>query len=172
MPSHASLSKSVAQTLGEPVILGPGEVRESLDGILRALEVAGGEDFLVSILMVDHRTQTVTCLSAPSLPSAYCNAIEGLVIGPNAGSCGTAAFFGRPIFVSDIATDPRWIGYRDVALEHGLHACWSTPVKDWNGEVLGTFAVYHREPRAPTNEEVKAIDLASAALTPLLARVA
>src|SRR5436305_1294877 len=71
-------------------------------------------------------------------------------IGPVTASCGTAAYRSGPVIVSDINTDPRWADYRDVALAHGLRACWSTPILSSAGKVLGTFAIYYREPRSPT----------------------
>jgi PAS domain S-box-containing protein len=91
--------------------------------------------------------------AAPSLPTNYARAIDGLAIGPSAGSCGTAAYRGHPVIVSDIATDPLWADYRDLALPHGLRACWSTPILASDGRVLGTFATYYREPRSPTEQE-------------------
>jgi signal transduction histidine kinase len=80
-------------------------------------------------------------------------AIDGSVIGPSVGSCGTAAHSGVPVVVSDIATDPLWADYRGLALAHGLRACWSTPILSTEGRVLGTFAVYFHEPRTPTPHE-------------------
>ena len=90
---------------------------------------------------------------------AYCEAIDGAEIGPCAGSCGTAAFTGRPVFVTDIATDPLWAEYKAVALPHGLRACWSTPIITSGRKVLGTFAMYHREPREPTVRDLALVDL-------------
>ena len=103
--------------------------------------------------------------AAPSLPESYTQAINGLAIGPNAGSCGTAAYRREAVIVSDIANDPLWAGYRDLALKHGLRACWSTPVTSGDGTVLGTFAVYYREARLPTDRERQIIKWA----TPLVA---
>ena len=79
-------------------------------------------------------------------------------IGPRQGSCGTAAFFGRPVYVTDIDTDPLWADYRELALAHGLRACWSTPIFNDQAAVIGTFAIYHLAQRAPTPDEVKAIE--------------
>ena len=95
--------------------------------------------------------------AAPSLPKVYCDAIDGIAIGPNVGSCGTVAYLGHAIFVTDIATDPLWQDFRELALAHGLRACWSTPIRDENGRLIGTFAVYYREARAPTADEREAI---------------
>lgn len=169
MAGHSDLAQSLQATFSAPVVLGSGEAREALDYVLRALEVAGGESFIVSILRVSSDGKTLHTLSAPSLPAKFSHAINGQPIGPDAGSCGSAAHFAYPVFVSDIEHDPKWAAHRDVALEHGLRACWSTPVIDWEGKVTATFAVYHREPRAPTESEIRAIGLASAALAPLIA---
>jgi PAS domain S-box-containing protein len=120
-----------------------------LDAICRLVEeLASGS--LSSILLVDPSANRLRHGAAPSLPSSYTEAVDGLVIGPSAGSCGTAAYRAEPVIVSDIAADPLWADYRDVALAHGLRACWSTPMLSSAGMVLGTFAVYYREPRSPT----------------------
>jgi PAS domain S-box-containing protein len=95
---------------------------------------------------------------APSLPKAYTDAINGAVIGPSAGSCGTAAYRRELVIVEDIATDPLWADYRDLALPHSLRACWSTPVFSPQGDVIATFAMYYREPRRPTQRDQEIID--------------
>lgn len=89
-------------------------------------------------------------LAGPSLPASYCQALEGVPIGPCVGSCGTAAYRGEPVLVSDIASDPLWAEFKALALPIGLRSCWSTPIKDSQGRVLGTFAFYYREPRGPS----------------------
>jgi PAS domain S-box-containing protein len=120
-----------------------------LDAICRLVEeLASGS--LSSILLVDPSANRLRHGAAPSLPSPYNEAVDGVVIGPSAGSCGTAAYRAEPVIVSDIGADPLWDDYRDVALAHGLRACWSTPILSSVGKVLGTFAVYYREPRSPT----------------------
>ena len=98
---------------------------------------------------------------APSLHKSYNGAIDGLVIGPSEGSCGTAAYRGEPVIVSDIATDPLWAKYRDLALSHSLRACWSMPIISSANKVLGTFAMYYREPRSPTSQDFGLIELAT-----------
>jgi PAS domain S-box-containing protein len=95
--------------------------------------------------------------AAPSLPKAYTDAINGAVIGPSAGSCGTAAYRGEPVIVEDIASDPLWSAYRDLALSHSLRACWSTPVSP-RGKVIATFAMYHREPQRPSQRDQEIVD--------------
>jgi diguanylate cyclase (GGDEF)-like protein len=99
--------------------------------------------------------------AAPSLPATYTHAIDGTLIGPNVGSCGTAAYFGTPIVVADIATDPLWKDYKELALSHGLQACWSVPIISTKGIVLGTTAVYYPNPRTPSYEEMDLIERAA-----------
>ena len=108
---------------------------------------------LCSILLVGPDGTSLRHGAAPSLPGAYVKAIDGVTIGPSAGSCGTAAYRAQPVVVSDIATDPLWADYRALALSHSLRACWSTPMCSSEGRVLGTLAVYYREPRRPTPHE-------------------
>src|SRR5690606_24323509 len=94
-----------------------------------------------SILLADTVRGTLHHGSSPSLPAAYSAAIDGAKIGPLGGSCGTAVYTREPVIVEDIATDPRWVDYRDAALPHGLRACWSTPIISPTKELLGTFAM-------------------------------
>jgi PAS domain S-box-containing protein len=128
---------------------------EILDSLCRLVEAQAG-DVLASILLADGDHLRHGC--APSLPKAYTDAINGTVIGPSAGSCGTAAYRGEPVIVEDIATDPLWADYRDLALSHSLCACWSTPLFSSQGEVIATFAMYYREPRRPTQRDQEVID--------------
>ena len=123
---------------------------------LLAVEAAAETDMLTSILLLDGNL--LRHGAAPNLPADYCAAIDGSQIGPGQGSCGTAAFLGRPVYVTDIDTDPLWADYRELALAYGLRACWSTPIFDDRAAVIGTFAIYHRTPRAPVPDEVKAIE--------------
>jgi PAS domain S-box-containing protein len=132
---------------------------EVLDELLRAVETCSDVAMLASIQILDKAAVRLLHGAAPSLPKAYCEAIHGGEIGPAAGSCGTAAFRGEPVFVSDISKDPLWTKYRDLALKHGLCACWSTPIRASDGRVLGTFAVYYREPRSPTEQDRESIAL-------------
>ena len=121
---------------------------ETLAKICSVVEVQV-PDSLCSVMLVDETERTLRLGAAPSLPSDYCRAIDGVAIGPHVGSCGTAAHYGTPITVEDIDIDPRWADYRELAADFGLRACWSTPIFASSGDrVLGTFAVYYREPRA------------------------
>jgi len=135
----------------------------ALDDVLRDLILLAEEpskgEMLASILFVSRDGTQLLDGAAPSLPAAYNAAIHGLAIGPNVGSCGTAAHRGEPVFVTDIMSDPLWAAFRDLAASHGLRACWSVPIRDANGNVLGTFANYYREPRQPTPRDIEAIQL-------------
>src|SRR5437868_5715985 len=93
---------------------------------LIAVEEMADGNILTSVLLLSSDGKRLGHAAAPNLPPSYCEAIDGSEIGPRAGSCGTAAFLGRPIYVTDIETDPLWDEYRDIALPHGLRACWST----------------------------------------------
>src|SRR5436190_859754 len=95
--------------------------------------------------------------AAPNLPKTYMEAIDGAFIGPAVGSCGTAAYRAEQVIVSDIAADPLWADFRDLALTHSLRACWSTPIFSSEGKVIGTFAMYYREPRSPSPREQETI---------------
>ena len=110
-----------------------------------------------SVLLLDPDGTTLRHGAAPSLPAEYSRLVDGVQIGPCAGSCGTAAYRKQSVVVSDIATDPLWANYRELALPHGLRACWSTPIASQDGKVLGTFAVYYGEPRTPDPEHVQLV---------------
>ena len=114
-----------------------------------------------SVLLLDSDGITLRHGAAPGLPPGYTRAIDGAKIGPNVGSCGTAAYRGEPVVVTDIATDPLWKDYRQLALPVGLKACWSTPILSRNGKVLGTFAVYYREPGAPDPAHLQFVECAT-----------
>jgi PAS domain S-box-containing protein len=116
---------------------------------------------LCSVLLLDAGAEHLRHVAAPSLPAAYVQAIDGARVGPQAGSCGTAAWRGEPVIVPDAQQDPLWADYRDLASQHGLRACWSTPIKSHEGRVLGTLAMYYREPRTPSAAEIELIDIAT-----------
>ncbi|MCC6190326.1 MAG: GAF domain-containing protein [Anaerolineales bacterium] len=113
------------------------------------------------ILLLDPDGLRLHIGASASLPKAYVESIEGLAIGPQAGSCGTACYHRQRVIVEDIAVDPRWAGLRELGLQHGLRACWSQPVLAPDGAVAGTFAMYYRQPRAPTEAELSTIETAA-----------
>ena len=152
---------------------------ESLPKILECLctlveELSPGA--LSSILLLDANGKTLRHGAAPKLPREYVEAIDGASIGPAAGSCGTAAYSAKLVIVSDIVSDPLWGNYRALALPHGLRACWSNPILSSDGKVRGTFAIYYREPRSPTPQQLEIIErithIASIALERLHAEAA
>ncbi|MCG8061526.1 MAG: EAL domain-containing protein [Candidatus Thiodiazotropha endolucinida] len=98
---------------------------------------------------------------APSLPKAYCDAVHGLKYGPNVGSCGTSTYTGQRVLVENIETDPKWAKIKHAALPHGMRCCWSEPIKNSSGKVLGAFGMYYNHPALPNDEESE--DLKSAA---------
>jgi PAS domain S-box-containing protein len=126
------------------------DLAEVLNEVLKAVERISQNGMLTSILLISPDGKRLTHCAAPSLPPEYSLAIDGSEIGPAAGSCGTSAFLGKPVIVDDLASDPRWIDYRNLALRFGLRACWSTPLLAADGRVLGTFAMYYRQPRRPS----------------------
>ena len=138
--------------------LADSPLEETLSALIGIVESTSRTGVLGSILLLDDDGKHLRHGAAPSLPRAYSAAIHGAEIGSCAGSCGTAAYTGMPVFVSDIATDPLWAAYKDIALPHGLRACWSTPIMVGR-KVLGTFAMYHREPREPTVRDLTLVDL-------------
>jgi len=126
-----------------------------LDGLCRLVEEIS-RDTLATILLLDGNR--LWHGAAPSLPQSYTDSIDGVVIGPSVGSCGTAAYRAEPVISSDIATDPLWDDYRHLPLAHGLRASWSTPILSSEGKVLGTFAMYTPEARSPTPQHQNIID--------------
>ena len=116
---------------------------------------------LCSVLLLSEDGDHVRHGAAPSLPEDYVKAIDGAPIGPKEGSCGTAMYRGEPVVVNDISSDPLWENYRDLAEAAGLRACWSTPILSGRGKVLGSFAMYYREPRSPRGDEASLTGVAT-----------
>ena len=148
-PSHVSRSPSRHASMAE-----------TLDSMARIVETQN-PGTLCSILLVDAEHTTVTVGAGPNLPQEYNDAVEGLHIGPAVGSCGSAAFWNVPFIVNDIASDPLWKNLRDAAAIAGVSACWSHPVTSTNGEVLGAMALYNRTPQAPTEEQLRSLEIAA-----------
>jgi PAS domain S-box-containing protein len=133
-------------------------LRTVLEALARLAERHGSPGLFSSILLLDKSGFRLMHGAAPSLPDAYNRAIDGLSIGPSVGSCGTAAFRKERVVVTDVSTDPLWAEFRDLTAQHGLRACWSTPILSSRGSVLGTFALYYREPGEPRPEDLAIID--------------
>ena len=130
-----------------------------LDALVRGIEKQLGDGFC-SVLICDGEGQLLHG-AAPNLPSSYNQAIHRVSIAEGVGSCGTAAARRDVVIVTDIATDPLWQDFRELALSHGLHSCWSAPAIASTGEVLATFAVYYRDCRHPRFQELEIINLAT-----------
>ena len=161
LPFPASEEATVALLLAEKRALEAFVCGNPLEQVLSKLisgaEVQTDRKVFGSILLADPSGKCLRHGAAPSLPIDYCDALDGLVIGPKVGSCGTAAFNKAPVVVTDIATDPLWAEFKHLALPRGLRACWSTPILSETGELLGTFALYYKECMEPTVEHRYAI---------------
>lgn len=141
------------------MIASGARLEATLETLVRGVEELA-PPVIASILLVSDDGERVLTGAAPSLPEAYNRAIDGRRIGPSEGSCGTAAATKKPVIVADIERDPLWEAYRDIARAAGLRACWSTPILTSDARVLGTFAMYYREPRSPTEEHLALIERA------------
>ncbi|MGJ7495559.1 EAL domain-containing protein [Variovorax sp. RT4R15] len=142
------------------MIAGGAPLPDILDRLTRSIE-SQLEGIKGSILLLDPDGLHLRNGAGPNLPAAYMDAIEGVRIGPNVGSCGTAAFRAESIITTDIQTDPLWADYRVLAELHGLRSCWSAPILSQEGAVLGTFAMYSDTVRAPSHGEEKLVELAT-----------
>ncbi|MGW5332525.1 SpoIIE family protein phosphatase [Streptomyces bauhiniae] len=125
-----------------------------LHGMARVIEDLAPEEVLVSVLLADADGRHLRHGAAPSLPDFYNQAIDGIAAGDGVGSCGTAAHRRQSVIVSDIATHAYWDDFRELAEKAGLASCWSTPVLARDGALLGTFAMYHRTPRSPQDNDL------------------
>jgi PAS domain S-box-containing protein len=133
---------------------------ETLESLVRTIEHLR-PGMICSILLLDPDTKCLRNAAAPSLPDFYNAAVDGLTIGPTAGSCGPAVFTNQRVVVSDLMNHPSWSGIRRLAERAQLRACWSEPVSSLSGSMLGTFAVYYREPGEPAAVDLKAIEVAA-----------
>jgi len=141
-------------------------LRETLDAIVREVENFSPAGMIGSILLLDDDGKHLRHGAGPSLPAAYNRAIDGIEIGPEVGSCGTAAYHDKTVVVFDIANNLLWENFKDLALHHGLRACWSTPIHSRDGKILGTFANYYpvvRDP-SPVDRELTEMITSTAAL--------
>ena len=119
------------------------------------------EGLRCSILLLNRDGKHVRHGAAPNLPETYVKAVDGSPIGPRNGSCGTAMYTRKPVVVTNVMTDPLWTDYRELAQICGLRACWSTPIVSWQGDVLGSFAMYRQETRGPQPEETRLTEIAT-----------
>ena len=124
---------------------------EVINNLLQGVEAIHPEMYSSVLLLMDDNT--IKHLAGPRLPKEYLQMIDGLSIGPRAGSCGTAMYRREPVIVSDIDHDPLWAPYLSIAQRFELKACWSVPIIHSNGEVMASFAIYYHEPKSPSEKE-------------------
>ncbi|WP_155975620.1 PAS domain S-box protein [Daejeonella oryzae] len=142
-------------------------LKEAVDHLLKGIEnIYPG--MICSVLKLDPEGKKVYHLSSPSLPQEYIDLINGLEIGPDSGSCGTAAFLKKEIIADDIENNPCWQNYKHIVIPLGLKSCWSFPIITSDGKVIATFGVYHSAIKAPSDLEVKAFERVSTILQLLL----
>ena len=132
-------------------------LKRVLDALTSAIErIAPG--CFCTVLLLDEDGQRLRSGSGGGLPQEYMACVDGLEIGPEAGSCGSAVFRNQTVIVSDIANDYRWKAAKGFPLQFGLRACWSVPIRGSKGEALGAFAMYHQKPVAPHPRELEAVE--------------
>ncbi|WLI90696.1 ATP-binding protein [Massilia sp. R2A-15] len=168
--AHARLVDISRRVLAEQFREGQREVleliardaplKEVFDRLVHLIE-AQSPGVLCSVLLLDTDGVTVRPASGPSLPAPYLESLDGLRIGPDAGSCGDAMFENKTVIVPDIQADPRWANYLKLAEPYGLRACWSRPIAPDGVHVLGSFAMYYREVRAPAEAELHLAEIAT-----------
>src|SRR5581483_8986122 len=130
-----------------------------LEMLTQWVEQFASRKVIATILLLDAKSRRLHSAAGASSPDEWRRYVDGVEIGPNVGSCGTAAYTKREVITSDIATDELWRPYKDEALRHGFRACWSTPIQSASGDILGTFAVYYLEPTVPTADEKEIVDV-------------
>jgi hypothetical protein len=161
MPFSAALSRLLQDRDSEvPDEFDRGDSLECiLNRHLMTVEQMGGDDVFTCILLLNPDGKSLSYGAAPTVPASYCRASDSIDVGLCSGSCGAAVYLGRPVYSVNIETDPVWKDYRDLALQHGYRSCWSTPIRNSHGTIIGTFAILHRMIGMPTHEEIEAIEL-------------
>ena len=155
-PPAESLLTAVKRTL--EMIAGGASLADILTNLCAAID-AQSPGIISSVLLMDPDGQRLWPVAGPRVPSGWTRALSPLVIGPDMGSCGTAAFRKERVIVSSTASDPLVPAqFRDIALAHGLCAAWSQPLISKDNEVLGTFAMYYGAPRTPSARELRLIE--------------
>lgn len=154
---HQSLELLESQYEVLRLLVTGSELEDILAAVTTALErlLPGSR---CSVWLLDRAQAVLRFGAAPSLPPDWTAYVDPWPIGPKAASCGTAAFLNERVVVSDISTDERWVDLRDVGLAHGLRACWSTPIVDGGGNVLGAFGAYYDQVHTPTPHEMCLVD--------------
>src|SRR5467141_3608501 len=142
------------------MILAGASLKEVLTSVARVVE-SHREGMLCSVWLLDPDRVHMRAIAAPTLPESYIAALDGFVVGPQGGSCGAAVNQRKPVFVSDVRTDPILEQVRDIIEAHGIRACWSAPIISHQGEILGTFAFYFRSVRSPSPRDIHLIENAT-----------
>jgi formate hydrogenlyase transcriptional activator len=142
------------------MILAGASLKEVLTSVVRVVE-SHREGMLCSVWLLDQDRVHMQAIAAPTLPESYVAALDGFVVGPQGGSCGAAVNQRRPVFVSDVLTDPILEQVRDIIAAYGICACWSAPIISHQGEILGTFAFYFRSVRSPSPRDIHLIENAT-----------
>jgi PAS domain S-box-containing protein len=132
-----------------------------LDVLVRGVEAQSCDGMMCTVLIFDEAAQCLRHGAAPSMPAEYNGIVDGVHIGPCVGSCGSAAYKREPVFATDIATDPHWADYAELAATFGLGACCSTPVFSSDGALLGTVAMYYRNSHQPSEHDRELIRMAT-----------
>jgi two-component sensor histidine kinase len=164
--THADLLRAQKEAL--ELALGGASLDHVLNLIVRS--AADQTASRAAIFLVDEVGAFLRFSVASGLPESYTRAVDGFLIGPSSPSCGNAAYTGERVVVNDVCEDPLWQPFLALANENGIRACWSTPIRNFEGEVLGTLATYHASPRSPETEELEAIDLLAHTASVLIGR--
>ena len=159
-PTEAEVAFEAGQQRVLKMIATNAPLSDILSELVLLIE-AQTPNMLCSVLLLSDDGNHIRHGAAPSLPQDYVAAVNGAPIGPKQGSCGTAMYRGEPVVVTDIFTDPLWEDYRELVAGTGLRACWSTPIMSKRGKVLGSFAMYYRQPQAPTGDEARLTEVAT-----------
>ncbi|WP_426211042.1 ATP-binding protein [Massilia sp. TWP1-3-3] len=167
---HVRLIDVTRRNQAEKLRKGQGQVLEmvargapltaTLDQLMLLIE-SQSDGVICSVMLLDDDGIKLRPGAAPSLPASYMALLDGVAIGPDVGSCGSAMFRKEAVIVSDISTDPLWAPYRALAAPYGLRACWSTPIYLDQQQVLGSFAMYYREVRSPDQDDMRLIEVAT-----------
>ena len=144
------------------MIAGGASLTDVLEDLCDTIDDQAPE-IISSVLLMDPNGERLWPTAGRRVPEGWVRTITPLPIGPGMGSCGTAAFLKKPVIISDIASDPPWSDitapdYTEIALSYGLRAAWSQPLISKDNELLGTFAIYYREPRQPSDSDLKLIE--------------
>src|SRR3984957_13638155 len=132
-------------------------LKEVLDALTGAIERMATDCFC-TVLLLDEEGKQLWEGSGGGLPAAYMQGVNGLVIGPDVGACGSAAYRNQTTIIEDIANDHRFGPAKDFVLSFGLRACWSVPIRDSKHKVLGTFAMYHKHPATPHDRDLRVVE--------------